>query len=131
MMKIRWFIILSLLLFITTGMQVSYSQARTPTDTNKLGTELRQVLRIAVDSALLIQQRNVDSLTQKLEKSLQTQSWSLKVLADSLMKSALDLLDSSRIDSAYQLHKDFSGKLKTYGQTQREALRLFPAVQSD
>ena len=104
-------------------MPVSYSQTKTLADTNKLGTELRQVLRFAVDSALLIQQKNVDSLTQKLEKSLQTQSLSLKVLADSLMKSALDLLDSSRIDSAYQLHKDFSGKLKTYGQTQREALR--------
>ena len=104
-------------------MPVSYSQTKTLADTNKLCTELCQVLRFAVDSALLIQQKNVDSLTQKLEKSLQTQSWSLKVLADSLMKSALDLLDSSRIDSAYQLHKDFSSKLKTYGQTQQQALR--------
>jgi hypothetical protein len=88
-----------------------------------LGAELHQALRIAVDSAILIQQKNVDSLSRVLETSLHTQSLSLKVLTDSLMKSALELLDSSRIDSAYQLHKDFSDRLKTYGQRQRQALR--------
>jgi hypothetical protein len=110
-MKLRWFIILSLFLFITVEISVSYSQTKTPADTTKLATELRQVLRIAIDSALLIQQRNVDSLTQKLEKSLQTHMLSLQHMTDSLMKSSREFLDGSRIDSAYQLHKDFSGRL--------------------
>ena len=66
-MNLRWFIILSLFLFITAEIPVSYSQTKTPADTTKLATELRQVLRIAIDSALLIQQRNVDSLSQMLE----------------------------------------------------------------
>jgi len=122
-MKLRWFIILSLFLFITVEISVSYSQTKTPADTTKLATELRQVLRIAIDSALLIQQRNVDSLTQKLEKSLQTHMLSLQHMTDSLMKSSREFLDGSRIDSAYQLHKDFSGRLKTHGYAQQQALR--------
>jgi hypothetical protein len=76
-----------------------------------------------VDSAILIQEKNVDSLSRALETSLHTQSLSLKVLTDSLLKSAFELLDSSRIDSAYQLHKDFSSRLKTYEQTQGQVLR--------
>ena len=122
-MNLRWFIILSLFLFITAEIPVSYSQTKIPADTTKLATELRQVLRIAIDSALLIQQRNVDSLSQMLEKSLHTHMLSLRHITDSLMKSSREFLDDSRIDSAYQLHKDFSGRLKTHGYAQQQALR--------
>jgi hypothetical protein len=79
-------------------------------------------LRVAIDSAILIQKRNVDSLSRALEISIHEHTLSLKTLADSLMKPAQELLDLSRIDSAYQLHKKFSGILKIQEQKQRQAL---------
>jgi hypothetical protein len=115
--------ILFLFILIVMVTPVSYSQTITQSDSNALGTEFHRAIRIAVDSVILIQEKNVDSLSRVLETSLHTYTWSLKTLADSLMESARELLDSSRIDSAYQLHKEFSGRLKTHGQTQRQALR--------
>lgn len=123
MMNHRFVSFLFLFISIAIGTLVSYSQIITQSDSNAVGAEFHRALRIAVDSAILIQEKNVDSLSQALETSLHNQTLSLKTLADSLMESARELLDSSRIDSAYQLHKEFSGKLKTHIQTQRQALR--------
>ena len=122
-MKIRWWFILALSLIIIAGITVSFSRTKTPTDTTILGTELRQALRIAIDSAFLIQQKNVDSLSLNLEKRLQTHMLSLQHFTDSLIQSSREFLDRSRIDSAYQLHKDFSGRLKTHGNAQQQVLR--------
>ena len=122
-MNYRYSRILSLFISLAVVLPVSHAQSITPSDSMMFGAELHRALRIAVDSAILIQEKNVDSLSRALETSLHTQSLSLKVLTDSLLKSAFELLDSSRIDSAYQLHKDFSGRLKNYGQTQRQVLR--------
>jgi hypothetical protein len=122
-MKHRYLSILFLLIFSAVVIQISYAQTVSPNDSNALGAEFHRELRIAVDSAIMIQQKIVDSLSRALETSLYTHTVSLKTLADSLLGSARELLDSSRIDSALQLHKEFSGRLKTHGQAQRQALR--------
>lgn len=105
------------------AISISYSQTITPSDSNALGVEFHRAMRISVDSAIQIQQKNVDSLARMLETKLHSHTLLLKTLTDSLMKSARESLDPPRIDSAYQLHKEFSNKLKVHGNTQRQALR--------
>jgi hypothetical protein len=110
-------------LFMTVIQPISFSQSIVPSNSNKFSKELHQVVRHAADSSLLVQQNHVDSLSRVLDESLHQQTLLLKALADSLVESAHDHLDPSRIDSAYQLHRKFSSNLSIHGLTQQNVLR--------
>jgi len=121
-MHYRYSRILSLFISLAVVLPVSHAQSITPSDSMMFGAELHR--RCASPSIQLFwYKRKTWILSHGAWDVTSHASLSLKVLTDSLMKSALELLDSSRIDSAYQLHKDFSSRLKTYEQTQGQVLR--------
>lgn len=73
-------------------------------------------------STLITQQYFIDSLSNLLSTTINTNITSFQAFCDSLILSSKEFLDSSRIDSAYQLHKELSGKLKNYGKMQKQVL---------
>jgi hypothetical protein len=124
--------IIYLVLFLAAIHPASFSQPTIPTKSHTITSELHHSLLLAADSAILIQQKNVDSLSHALELSLNVHSTSYTALADSLMKEAQELLDPARIDSASRLQKEFTGRLNAHGTAQRKDLsnQLFSFAQS-
>ena len=68
------------------------------------------------------QKNLIDSLSHLLAITIDTNTNSIQSFCNSLILSSKELLDSSRIDSAYQLHQKLSGNLKNYGKIKKQVL---------
>jgi hypothetical protein len=104
---------------------LSNAQTASTKGSPALRTQFNRTILIAADSAVHVQQRTIDSLSGFLDASFHRQSISIKILTDSLLTAAGDLLDPGRIESVYRLHKHFSGKLNTLYQTRRNLLHNY------
>ncbi|MGD0035788.1 MAG: hypothetical protein ABSC53_00665 [Bacteroidota bacterium] len=115
-------------LFYTTFLGFLFSisflvaQNRFSEDSSLVRKKYSQALSKANVLTLITQQYFIDSLSNLLSTAIATNTTSIQAFCDSLILSSKEFLDSSRIDSAYQLHKEFSGKLKNYGKMQKQVL---------
>ena len=119
-LRFRSFYFLSLYLILPW----CYAQSVVPYDVAQYHSAFRHSLQRATDSTIQSQQHRVDSLSHVLATILYQHISSFQSLSDSLIGSAREILDSSRIDSLYHLHNDFSNRLNTYGRLHQQDMHV-------